>query len=105
MSKSCILLYHGVTESKSYGIENYSDKHISSTEFEKQMKFLKENKKVVSIRDIKKESDSVAITFDDTFKNVKDVALPILKKYDIPATFFISTGFIGNNRNFWVDRI
>ncbi len=105
MSKSCILLYHGVTKSKSHGIENYSDKHISSVEFEKQMKFLKENKKVVSIRDIKKEPDSVAITFDDTFKNVRDVALPILKKHNIPATFFISTGFIGNERNFWVDRI
>ena len=30
----------------------------------------------------KKNSEfMVAITFDDTFKNVKDVALPILKKY------------------------
>ena len=105
MDKSCILLYHGVTNSKSFGIENYSNKHIQSDEFEKQMKFLKENKKVVSIRDIKKEPNSVAITFDDTFKNVRDVALPILKKYNIPATFFISTGFIENNKNFWVDRI
>ena len=77
MNKSCILLYHGVTNSKSFGIENYSNKHIQSDEFEKQMKFLKENKKVVSIRDIKKEPNSVAITFDDTFKNVRDVALPI----------------------------
>ena len=28
-----------------------------------------------------KVQDSVAITFDDAFKNVHDVALPILKKY------------------------
>lgn len=105
MNKSCILLYHGVTKSKSYGVENYSNKHIQADEFDRQMKFLKENKKVVSIRNIKRELDSVAVTFDDTFKNIYDVALPILKKYDIPATFFVSTGFIGNHKNFWVDRI
>lgn len=105
MDKSCILLYHGVTKSKSDGIENYSNKHIQADEFERQMKYIKENKNVVSIRNIKEEPNSVAVTFDDTFKNIHDVALPILKKYDIPATFFISTGFIGNDRNFWVDRI
>ena len=105
MNKSCILLYHGVTESKSNGIENYSNKHIQSIEFEKQMKWIDENKNVVSIRDIKDKPNSVAVTFDDTFKNIHDVALPILKKYNIPATFFISTGFIGTDKNFWVDRI
>ena len=36
-----ILLYHGVTKIKSYGIENYSNKHISLKKFEEQMKFLK----------------------------------------------------------------
>lgn len=105
MNKSCILLYHGVTESKSNGIENCSNKHIQAIEFEKQMKWIGENKNVVSIRDIKDKPNSVAVTFDDTFKNIHDVALPILKKYNIPATFFISTGFIGTDKNFWVDRI
>ncbi len=105
MDKSCILLYHGVTKSNSKGIENCSNKHIQAKEFEKQMKWISKNKNVVSIRNIKDEPDSVAVTFDDTFKNIYDVALPILKKYDIPATFFISTGFIGTDKNFWVDRL
>lgn len=102
---SQILLYHGVTKNKSFGIENYSKKHISHKNFEKQMKFLSKNNYVVPLKEIKNKKNSIAITFDDTFKNVCDVALPILKKYNLPATFFISTGFVGKKRNFWVDKL
>ena len=100
-----ILLYHGVTKIKSYGIENYSNKHISLKKFEEQMKFLKKFRNVVPLKEIKKNKNAVAITFDDTFKNVFTNAFPILKKYSLPATFFITTGFIGTNKNFWVDRL
>ena len=84
MDNSNILLYHGVTNVSSMGIENISGKHMESTEFEKQMKWLKENKNVVTLREVNNTPDSVAITFDDSFKNVCDVALPVLKKYDLP---------------------
>ena len=102
---SQVLLYHGVTKYKSIGIENYSGKHIKKSIFEKQMKFLKKYKKVVPFRDIMKSDNSIAITFDDTFRNVYTTALPILKKYNLPATFFITTGFIGTKKNFWVDKL
>ena len=105
MDKSYILLYHGVTNSDSIGIENSSGKHIKAEEFESQMKWLSENKKVVSLKEVNKVKGSVAITFDDAFKNVHDVALPILKKYDLPSTFFITTGFVENKRLFWVDKV
>ena len=51
---SHILLYHGVTKIKSYGIENYSNKHISLKKFEEQMKFLKKFRNVVPLKEIKK---------------------------------------------------
>ena len=105
MDNSNILLYHGVTNVSSMGIENISGKHMESTEFEKQMKWLKENKNVVTLREVNNTPDSVAITFDDSFKNVCDVALPVLKKYDLPATFFITTGFVETDRIFWVDQV
>ena len=98
MDKSYILLYHGVTNSDSIGIENSSGKHIKAEEFENQMKWLSKNKKVVPLKEVNKIQGSVAITFDDAFKNVHDVALPILKKYDLPSTFFVTTGFVENKR-------
>lgn len=42
------------------------------------------------------------ITFDDGYYNNRHV-LPILKQYEIPAIFFISTDYIKNNRSFWWD--
>ena len=33
------------------------------------------------------------------------VAAPILKKLNLPCIFYISTGMIGKNDMFWVDKI
>ena len=42
-----------------------------------------------------KKITNVAITFDDGFSEQIDIAAPILKKYEIPATFFILSGSVG----------
>jgi sugar transferase (PEP-CTERM/EpsH1 system associated) len=45
---------------------------------------------------------AVSITFDDGYRDNYDIALPILKKYGIPATFFVVTGALeGQNRFLW----
>jgi peptidoglycan/xylan/chitin deacetylase (PgdA/CDA1 family) len=38
---------------------------------------------------------TVAVTFDDAFQCVFDEALPILARYEIPATIFVPTGCLG----------
>jgi peptidoglycan/xylan/chitin deacetylase (PgdA/CDA1 family) len=108
-----ILLYHGVTRCSSVGIENFSGKHLPEKVFDHQMQLLRSHMTVLPLRklaarlqrDEELSPDTVAITFDDSFKNVHDVALPILQRHGIPATFFISTGFVGNRKRFWVDRV
>ncbi len=47
---------------------------------------------------------TAVITFDDGYADNHDVALPILQKYGLPATFFIATGFIDGGR-MWNDTI
>jgi len=37
----------------------------------------------------------VAITFDDGFRDNLTVAVPLLEKYSMPATVFVTAGFIG----------
>ncbi len=64
------------------------------------MHSLKRSTNVVSIDDffsgrLSSEKINVVITFDDGFKRWITNVLPVLKKMALPATFFVSSGFIG----------
>jgi peptidoglycan/xylan/chitin deacetylase (PgdA/CDA1 family) len=48
---------------------------------------------------------SLALTFDDGYRNNITEAWPVLKKHGAPATFFVSTGYIETGRAFWIDRL
>ena len=47
----------------------------------------------------------LAITFDDGYLDNYEVALPILKRHDAKATFFLSTTALSERRVHWWDRI
>jgi peptidoglycan/xylan/chitin deacetylase (PgdA/CDA1 family) len=45
------------------------------------------------------------ITFDDGYRECLDVAVPILRRHGVTATFFLSTSHIAKRNVFWWDRI
>lgn len=45
------------------------------------------------------------VTFDDGYRDNHDTALPILRAHGVPATFFITTGFIDRPRLAWWDEV
>lgn len=49
-------------------------------------------------------SRALAITFDDGYADNHDVALPILRRRGVTATFFVATGFLDGGR-MWNDTI
>jgi len=93
-----ILYYHSIDERKGEKFYLKTPPDI----FREQMELLRDNYNVISLRELikcirrrKKMNKSVVITFDDGFKDNYTVAYPILYRHDLPATFFITTGFIG----------
>ena len=47
---------------------------------------------------------AACVTFDDGYADNHDVALPILKRHNLSATFFIATGFLDGGR-MWNDTV
>jgi len=48
---------------------------------------------------------SMVLTFDDGYRNNFSHALPILRRHQVPASFFVTTGNIEERRPFWFDRL
>ena len=48
---------------------------------------------------------SLAVTFDDGYRNFYTDAYPILRSLEIPATMFIATDFVFKKKPLWVDRL
>lgn len=94
-----ILMYHHIAA----GPEGNS-LYVSPENFEKQMKYLYDNKyQVMSIDQIlimikqglRRPRHAVAITFDDGYKDNYTHAFKILKKYNFSAAVFVSMDLIG----------
>jgi peptidoglycan/xylan/chitin deacetylase (PgdA/CDA1 family) len=47
----------------------------------------------------------VLLTFDDGYRDNFDEAFPILKRHGLPATFFVTTGFLDRRQIAWWDEI
>ena len=105
--KGAILMYHRVLPEELLKEDLNIGMAVTVSEFEKQIKNLKSKYKIVSIDEFnknikeKKNEFMVAITFDDGYKDNLIYALPILEKYQIPATIYITTRFLDNDTWMW----
>lgn len=108
-SHALILIYHRVSDLS-------SDPQLLSVNpghFEAHIKYLAENYRPVSLTtlvDIIRNKQKiprglVCITFDDGYADNLWNAKPILEKYNVPATVFITTGYVDSDREFWWDDL
>jgi peptidoglycan/xylan/chitin deacetylase (PgdA/CDA1 family) len=48
---------------------------------------------------------AIAVTFDDGYADNLSNATPLLERFHIPATVFVTSGYIGSEREFWWDEL
>lgn len=98
-----VLLYHRVTTLP-------SDPHqlaVNPYNFLNQIRYLKNNFPILRFEDnwSNLKETSVVITFDDGYADNVLEALPLLEHEGVPATFFVSTGTLGSNYEYWWDEL
>jgi len=98
--KGVILMYHRVLPDNLIKEDLNTGMAVNTSEFEKQIKILKSKYKIVSMdefnQSVKKKKNHflVTLTFDDGYKDNLTHALPILEKFQVPATIYITTRFL-----------
>lgn len=85
---------------------------VSPDNFEDHLKELADKYRVVPLRQILAEAlsgsispNTVALTFDDGYADNLINALPLLEKYGMHATIFVTSGMVGSDREFWWDAL
>ena len=58
-----------------------------------------------ALRSHQQLSRSVVITFDDGYADNLHQAKPLLERYNIPATVFVISRYVGSEREFWWDEM
>ena len=81
--------------------------------FERQLRHLKEHFNVIHQSRLlealcggeRLPSNSLVLTVDDGYADFYHVAFPLLRRYEIPCTFFVTTQFISGRKWLWPDKI
>jgi len=79
--------------------------------FEQVMRFVAQHYKVVNLTELlaRLDTDSpepvLAVTFDDGYQDNYQNAFPILQRYGLPATIFLTTGCIDSREPLWFEQL
>ncbi|MBB5440366.1 peptidoglycan/xylan/chitin deacetylase (PgdA/CDA1 family) [Pedobacter sp. AK017] len=106
--RGVVLMYHRIAKP----ISDPWDLAVSPENFEEHLKVLKAYN-VISVNELadilaqksKMQTNTVVVTFDDGYRDNYLAAKPLLEKYNIPASFFMTTGSIGKQKEFWWDAL
>jgi peptidoglycan/xylan/chitin deacetylase (PgdA/CDA1 family) len=107
-SSALVLVYHRV-------IELPSDPQLLAVtphHFAEQLEVLSSNAHVLTMAQLVKAvrggrvpHRSVVVTFDDGYADNLFNARPLLERYEVPATVFVTSGQVGSSHEFWWDEL
>jgi peptidoglycan/xylan/chitin deacetylase (PgdA/CDA1 family) len=85
---------------------------VNLADFEATLDFFARFYSVVDLAAVERAAKGTAlppcpllITFDDGWRDTLEYALPALRARRMPAVLFAATGFVGDSRGFWQERV
>jgi peptidoglycan/xylan/chitin deacetylase (PgdA/CDA1 family) len=106
--RALILLYHRVAElaADPWALS------VTPAHFAEQLAILRRHAPVLRLQELAQALSSgtlprrsVVVTFDDGYADNLHEAKPHLERYGVPATVFVTTGFVGGGRECWWDEL
>jgi peptidoglycan/xylan/chitin deacetylase (PgdA/CDA1 family) len=104
----CVLNYHRILSAP----DPFLDSEPDAATFDWQMQLLKQCFNVLPLHEAvqmlateRMPPRAVAISFDDGYRSIHDLAMPILARHGLPATVFVTTGHMQDDSSMWNDMI
>ncbi|MGQ7274713.1 polysaccharide deacetylase family protein [Marinobacter sp. V034] len=101
-----ILMYHRFSKEPRPGF-------VSEKSFRKQLIYINKYYRPTNLNELshllfegkRVPENTLVITVDDGYRDFHDVAWPLLEEYNIPATLFVTTGFVEGDLWLWPDQV
>jgi peptidoglycan/xylan/chitin deacetylase (PgdA/CDA1 family) len=110
-----ILAYHRVVDVPNEDQFPFDIELVSASviQFTQQMEYIKAHYQPITFatllqyldRGDKPPRGAAIVTFDDGFADNYHNAFPVLRRLDMPATIFLSTGYIDSQETFWYEKL
>ena len=104
-----ILMYHGVVREQ-LPVSDWC--FLEDSTFRRQIEYLRRHFSIVPLsaaiellRQSAVDKPTAVLTFDDGYQNNFDVAFPALQQYGVPATIFLTTGFVDSSNTVWLCQV
>ena len=109
--KVAILAYHRIDWATRYPWS--ITPNVTPDNFDLEMRYLHQRYHIISLDELSNNlsdlkvlhPNTAVVTIDDGYKDTYLNAYPILRKYNTPATVFLTTGHIGTGSLFWSDKV
>ncbi|MGH8388086.1 MAG: polysaccharide deacetylase family protein [Pseudomonas sp.] len=106
-----LMLHRVLSNDRAANLPHRNELCVGPKAFEHLLVWLKKHFDCVPLMEIlqpgsqRNERPKVALTFDDGWRDNALNAFPLLHKYRVPASIFLSTDFIGSRQHFWWESI
>lgn len=105
-SEPKILMYHRFSEVPRQG-------RCQQQVFRRQVQHIKRHYRPISLIELATlikngaavPANSIILTIDDGYRDFFDIAYPVLRQEEVPATYFVTTGFINRDLWLWTDQV